>query len=85
MATPTPGPRRRGVALGVLGLMLLVFFSMVFMLGRHSYWHKIYDEVVHPFDPHPEGIVRHGKIPVVSTGEWVHALPGLSLCGAINR
>ena len=58
-------PRKRGVALGVLGLMLLSFFSIVFMLGRHSYWHRIYDEVIH-FDPHPHGLKRH-NIPL--TGE----------------
>ncbi|GAX79191.1 hypothetical protein CEUSTIGMA_g6631.t1 [Chlamydomonas eustigma] len=43
-ALPRP---RRGVALGVLGLMLLAFFSLVFMLGRQSYFHDIYETLTH--------------------------------------
>lgn len=37
-AMPPPRPRNRGgVALGVLGTLLLAFFAVVFMLGRHSH------------------------------------------------
>lgn len=69
MPAAAPAPRRgRGVALGVLGLMLLVFFSLVFMLGRHSYWHRLYDEMVHPFDPHPDGVIRHKTTVVHESG-----------------
>lgn len=56
---PAPGrhpPRRGGVALGVLGIMLMAFFSFVFMLGRHSHWHPSIhldmDKLTHPFDLH---------------------------------
>ncbi|KAL6753317.1 nucleotide-diphospho-sugar transferase-domain-containing protein [Haematococcus lacustris] len=51
-------PRRgRGIALGALGVVLLVFFSGVFMLGRHgAHWGEIYEEVVHPFAKHPGAV-----------------------------
>mmetsp|Transcript_17364 Transcript_17364/g.37489 ORF Transcript_17364/g.37489 Transcript_17364/m.37489 type:complete len:686 (-) Transcript_17364:496-2553(-) len=45
-SAPAAKPKR-GVALGVLGMMLLAFFSIVFMLGRHSYFHDLYEHMVH--------------------------------------
>jgi hypothetical protein len=65
MANPVVPARRRGVALGVLGTMLLAFFSLVFMLGRHSYFHDIYEHMVH--DPrlgHHEVHLDHATIGV---------------------
>ncbi|GLC76877.1 hypothetical protein PLESTF_001850700 [Pleodorina starrii] len=53
--------RRGGVALGVLGIMLLAFFAIVFMLGRPGYWKSFNDLVHHPFDPHPIGIDKRHK------------------------
>ncbi|KXZ45924.1 hypothetical protein GPECTOR_49g508 [Gonium pectorale] len=54
-------PRRGGVALGVLGLMLLAFFSIVFMLGRPGTLKSFNEFVHHPFDPHPIGIDKRHK------------------------
>ena len=58
MAPPRPVRNRpNGVALGVLGMMLLVFFSMVFMLGRHHYSiSETYEAVVH--DPRYQHVVQ---------------------------
>ncbi|PNW73352.1 hypothetical protein CHLRE_14g629000v5 [Chlamydomonas reinhardtii] len=60
---PAPGQPRRssGVALGVLGIMLLAFFAIVFMLGRPSYRHQFEEFIHHPFDPHPIGIDKRHK------------------------
>jgi hypothetical protein len=45
-----------------------VFFSLVFLLGRHAHWdaHLMYEEVRHPFDPHPVGIHRTGGSPAAT-------------------
>ncbi|GLI67694.1 hypothetical protein VaNZ11_011960 [Volvox africanus] len=60
--------RRGGVALGVLGIMLLAFFAIVFMLGRPGYWKSFNDLVHHPFDPHPIGIdKRHKENPIAQS------------------
>ncbi|GFR44270.1 hypothetical protein Agub_g5475 [Astrephomene gubernaculifera] len=68
--TPRPAAGRRGgVALGVLGLMLLAFFSIVFMLGRPGYWKSFNDLVHHPFDPHPVGIDKRHKETAATTTE----------------
>jgi len=58
MAPPRlPRTRPNGVALGVLGMMFLVFFSMVFMLGRHHYSiSETYEAVVH--DPRYQHIIE---------------------------
>lgn len=66
---PAPGQPRRssGVALGVLGIMLLAFFAIVFMLGRPSYRHQFEEFIHHPFDPHPIGIDKRHKD---TTREW---------------
>lgn len=53
------------MALGVLGLMLLAFFTVVFMIGRPGYWTSFDDFVHHPFDPHPIGIDKRHKEDVV--------------------
>lgn len=46
-APPARARRGGGVALGVLGTMLLAFFSIMFVMGRHTNLHTIYDRVVH--------------------------------------
>eukprot|EP00798_Chlamydomonas_sp_ICE-L_P025303 gene25303-10957_t len=51
--------RGKGIALGVLGVIMLVMFSLMFMVGRHTHWAEVYDEMVHPFDAHPDGLVKH--------------------------
>lgn len=58
--TPARRPASRN-ALSILGAALLGFFSLVFLLGRHAHWQQIYEDVIHPFDPHPEGIHRTGN------------------------
>eukprot|EP00955_Chlamydomonas_euryale_P116999 366450-Chlamydomonas_euryale.AAC.4 len=58
---PPPRARARGgVALGVLGTLLLAFFVIVFMLGRHSHFTEVIENAIH--DPrlghHDEPITR---------------------------
>lgn len=46
-APPARARRGGGVALGVLGTMLLAFFSIMFVMGRHTNLHTIYNRIVH--------------------------------------
>jgi hypothetical protein len=59
--TPPAARPRRGVALGVMGVMLLAFFVLVFTMGRPSYRKQIDEFIHHPFDPHPIGIDKRHK------------------------
>jgi hypothetical protein len=45
-----PAKQRPGVALGVLGIMMLVFTSLVFMMGRPTYT-SLYEDITHRVEP----------------------------------
>lgn len=62
---------RRGsnsIALGIISLLTIALISLMFLMARPVYF-KYAREILHPFDPHPDGVVRHA-----ARGETVPSL-----------
>ncbi|MEW5314035.1 MAG: hypothetical protein WDW38_005563 [Sanguina aurantia] len=57
---PTPTRARRGgnsIALGIISLLTIALISMLCLMARPVYF-KYAREILHPFDPHPDGVTR---------------------------